>query len=1496
MRLHLKKYQQEGDLAWEYNPFHNLQKTNVEGEDKLSSLCDFDTSELNVDLTHPLNIDCQPSYDGTVNIIINDDKNPPRLINSRFSKIENNRYRVISRNQSEQTNIYQEGLIDQETRLFRTVRYIPKIYLNSVKYSGRLMGGNYTFYIKYADNDYNKTNIVAESGIVSIFKGTITKPETISGTIQNERTDKSIELQIDNVDNSFDKVYLYFTRETCDTNGFLITEAYAVDKPYEINNNSVDVDKTMQIVFNGFENCTQITLDELNMSYYSVDTVKTQAQSQNRLFFGNITENTPNDVALQNLSYYIPVTLKQDTSIGNLTNRYTASDSSISQTEYYNPQNIHNRLGYWPDEMYRLGIVYILNDDSLTNVYNLRGHYFKNINEVSFAFEDGGLPKTESGEVKPLPKFDFISDETTNNLDNTLGVFRNPDVKIYNTNDGTCPLYYNMDMSYILPELSKYNIKGYFFVRQKRLPTTLCQGLEVGINKNCFIPMLWDSDKKQYFTESFVVTNIDADESTIEEDGRKIGDLIGTHSERILETDVKQSSGLLCVDAMVNPSLQSVFDSTGVMLSRYADTETKSEKNYYTYQISDTKSSHIYAEANVLYVNEDVPMVMLNNNKFSTRVGAAEDVSQVGFFEDNIYESTPEELGEIYKKNYDSSGEGVPKFVKGIYCPYLATNAYLASGAIYNVKIANYKEIHMRDYFKVRGYDNSAFSAISHRYAITDNIQNVDVYRGDCYSNLVTIRINRNFTDPEVPVDDIIVKNSTWRDNFKGFANAVYVNGKDATDRQTTALERIADKLTKKGYEEEDDTKTHFYNMNRADVNAVPLGMWATFRCLSNYNLGLRSIDEQHFEERAIMGNSRGFYPVTGMSTASANKVAETQLLNDGYSITLGRRLNTKYEDVPYIKDQFDNRIMFSNSQVFDEFKNGYRIFQGLSYQDIDRQYGAIVKLLPHTKGLLCVFEHGVAVVPVNEKALMQTTAGLDLAFYGAGVLQEQVNVISQDFGSTWQESIIKTPIGVYGVDTECKKIWQYTESRGFRTISDFKIQRFLNDHLSLLESDKTPMISLLNVKTHYNNYKGDVMFTFYNYKTDEEWNFCYNERMDKWITRYSWTPLYSENINNIFWSFDKKRSEVFAHIYDNKNCLYGLHTTDEFNGVWNYVENSNIKIPLTLVGYDMYDSFDIKINKATSSFIDENREIEIDFTQAFTVESESITTNTTALINACGVIPLYYKIYVTVVPKDTKNNYIAMPFDTVIGMVTERIEGVNSEEYDTLLGNGFYLHGRSGIFDTTKINYFDSTRTNEILPTKWYGKQEPFEVEFVVNGDVGMHKIFNDLIIISNNVQPKSFEFSVIGDVYDFNKAGIYREKTFDESRWLSTKDRNYENGTYKISQMFDVKKNPEYNSYITWDPIINEYWINTPQECKNIKEYGRLTGNIHYKEDAWYMNIEPILFKNEFLINGSVIEGKDVQSTRIRDKFMKVRIKYTGEDLVIITALQTMVTLSYS
>ena len=46
------------------------------------------------------------------------------------------------------------------------------------------------------------------------------------------------------------------------------------------------------------------------------------------------------------------------------------------------------------------------------------------------------------------------------------------------------------------------------------------------------------------------------------------------------------------------------------------------------------------------------------------------------------------------------------------------------------------------------------------------------------------------------------------------------------------------------------------------------------------------------------------------------------------------------------------------------------------------------------------MFEHGIGIVPVNQKALMSTTTGQSIHMYGAGVLQSQVSLITGDYGS----------------------------------------------------------------------------------------------------------------------------------------------------------------------------------------------------------------------------------------------------------------------------------------------------------------------------------------------------------------------------------------------------------------------------------------------------------------------------------------------------------------
>ena len=1463
IKLEIKTFKQEGKLANEYNPLRNL--INDKNE-----IVDFNTDELGIDLNNPLNIECQPSYDGTVNLIINDDKNPPRIINTRFSKQENDRYKIISRNQLEQTNLYRAGVIDRQTRLFRNINHIPKIDLVGINNTGQLKGGNYTFYIKLADGDTNKTDIVCESGQVTIYKGDASKIKSISGTLLNEVTDKAILLKLSNLDTTFSKFYIYFSREFSDTNGVRMSEAGMFTNPYDIKNT------TESILLNGYEQITPISIEDLNIQYNVVSAAKTQTQVQNMLFFGNIQQANINIKDLQNISYFLSVTLKQDENgVGwvNPENYTLKNNADLSESEYYNPLNLYYKVGYWPDEMYRLGIVYIMNDDTLSPVFNLRGCNFKDVYETTLNADCNNLfgrnnisLYDKNGKMQYLDREAFLTGGKF--LDNTYGVFKTPIANVIQYNSQAVkPLYFDVEITdEIQRALSELHVKGYFIVRQKRIPTIVSQGFSIGVDNASYIPMV--NYNGIYEAECFLT---------------KSGVLSQDFNNRVRKVRNKQCSGLLCIDANVNKVLQSNFDGSDFILQPLASgsgTMNKDSRHYWLQNISnDLQENSVTAP--IVFVNSNVPLKFANGFSYATRCGSGEDLSQISFLGNVSYAAD----------NYD--------LVRGIYCPFLGVGTSLKDSMIYNIKVPNFSSAKLKDYFKLRGESKDSFFAVSDRQELVSG--NTSVYRGDCYSNTVTIRMNRNFVDSDVPVSEHIMDNNTWKDNYKGY------NKMKQSDTS----------------EKKDDEKHGFYeNMNRADINSVNLGMWITYKCLSNYNLGLRSEDPTHTDEYALMGSPRAFYPYDDMSPVVSHKIEESWLLNLGYSATVGQKRIYPAANVPYIQELFDSRVMFSDVQAVGDFKNAYRIFQGLDYKDIDRQYGAIVKFVPNENNIFCVFEHGLGIIPINEKALLATQSGQSIHMYGAGVLQNQISLVSPDFGSIWPESIIRTPIGVYGVDTSAKKIWRYT-SNGLEIISDMKIQKFLNDNIDFKEQDKNPIIALKNVKSHYNNYKGDVMFTFYNSDTNKTWNLCFNERMNKWITRYTWTPLYSENINNIFYSLDQSRAKILSYIYNNKHCSYGIRT-DNNNFIVND-QNSTFETNISLFGDSIATLSDIKIKSIETSYLDENnKEIELIITDTsdikisdlFTYANGKLVTKSYSEIltkfETLGInyIPLWYKLNVSVKlnltnDKKESNDY---SFDSVIGVVVAYVKdnGVLPENTITtlekvFLQNGFYVHGRAGVFD--EIDYTDESFDNQILPTKWYDRQEPFEFEFVVNDQLGIHKIFNNLVIISNNVQPNQIEYTIEGDVYNFNKAGIYRANRFKKDSYLwdpkynkpikTIDPKTRETTTYQATQNFT-------NCKIEWDTTLNSYYLTSTQDCKNIEnaEYGRRRGNIQYKEDSWYLNIEPIRYNERFKINTKeeqFIDGKE-KSVRVRDKFVKIRVKYTGEDLVVITALKTLFTLSYA
>lgn len=1568
LSYYLNQIRPYGNIVYEYNPLRNYRlssDTVINGElVEAGSIVDLDTDGFNFSLNNPLEIDAQSSYDGSVNLIFNDNRNIPRLVNSRFSVLQNNTYEVVDRIGNNDTNLYDSEQFDLDTSLYKRVNTIPTITFNSVLPSGNLKVGNYVIYIKYADADGNETDFVGESGIISCFIGGDRDPFSIDGGFRDQLASKSISLTVSDIDSSYDYIKVYYTRSTSDVDSNRVVTAHKIDRKFPVRNNSCNV------IITGSEETKDIPVSDINIQYSIIDKAKSQTVCQNMLFLGNSCKpdmmyKDLSDISLRLLPYLIES--DSERFIGKTSYDYSdLSDQSYSH-EYYNTLNIYNKVGYWNEEIYRFGVVYIMKDGSLSPVYNIRGkNGIPKFEELQSAYLQSDLWKYENNEKVrnyiPIDESTFDVSGTSY-LENAKGVLR------INTDSDSRKVY---GIGIAIPtEVSEYLntlVQGLFIVRQKRIPTILAQAYVMPRDLEAEVPLI--NYGGSYIAERFLDNDRKLNESYLPR-LYTISDMARVNrSAKVAicpEYDVRQSyfnhlftgTEYVVRKADIQPSMTT--------LSR----DIYNDRHYYVDNYYGRREEQ-FSRAKIIGVGDNVPIAAVEDYNFRGRAGEAEEGFRFRYIE---------------SKNKEKEATNL---IRGAYSPYLGIiGDQVTIGSIINIYIPGYSEAQMSTYFNTRYEDNSPYYSVSSRLSLANidsllSLQKaggdlytytVPCYRGDCYICNFTHRLNRNFQDPSAPTNDEVVDENTWKDNY---------------DTENT----------------ENNAK-----INRGDVNAIQLGSWITFKVCSSYNLSIRSLDPSYPTEEGLTGLKRGFYPLQELSPAGATKIPESSVINGGYSSTTSEKQAFTLPDVPYIKNRFDTRIMYSDISVGDAFKNGFRVFQMTHYRDYPRTYGGIMKMIELFGNILCIFEHGIALIPVNERAVAGEGSGGNVFINTSNVLPENPKMLSDTYGTQWPESVVQTPYFVYGVDTVGKKIWR-TNGDQFEIVSDFKIQEFLNENITLSEREMTPIIGVRNVKGHYNAFKQDVMFTFYDdlYGFEEKvWNICYNEVMQKFITFYSWVPSYSANIDNIHFSFNRDTSKWISKLASSGSLstsadgivlsnvvIDDWETKDDMKltklGLVNRslpnTQNTGLEIELTYEivkdNFGMYKHFKIitegeKQNKVSYLALKEDFEwtvpvvqLNLQCTIDYLYSSESAPQDLDDYVAG-------WKDYVT---------YNAGLYQSSIAITKQEVldNGVNE---GLNLTTDFWKHGQSGIIDIK----------DKIKPCYWYGKQHPFEYEFVVVDNPATHKIFENLQIVSNKAVPDSFHYEVVGESYEFHedKKNMYirQEATKDFYQYngsdilynrnfldLRGKQRdilrNWKPTGQKVkSTMFPLyyarvdtfneiedyykgktAPNKDYvnlsGSEIVYNEKLDEFRVWTHAKAADIKDprIGRLRGNMNYQGDVWNIQINPIIFvqRNEPAWNTAKLtketidkvpisvgnspipndlKGFDITSetpvedympqdlidlgygpedidtsdwwsgrkeARLRDKYIKIRVRYTGEELAIITALKTLYTISYA
>ena len=176
------------------------------------------------------------------------------------------------------------------------------------------------------------------------------------------------------------------------------------------------------------------------------------------LFLGNTKDTIIDYKELTDLSLRICPRLYNGEDIGYVDSNYVDNSGSQNPNEYYNPLNIYYRLGYWDDEIYRFGVVYIYNNGDLSPVFNVRG-----IQELSMDTEYTDIPVMEGDHRKYIEIDEFTHIIGIN--ENSKGVVKIKYEDTFKENKiKPCGIKFSMHED-VIGELKKLGISGAFFVR-----------------------------------------------------------------------------------------------------------------------------------------------------------------------------------------------------------------------------------------------------------------------------------------------------------------------------------------------------------------------------------------------------------------------------------------------------------------------------------------------------------------------------------------------------------------------------------------------------------------------------------------------------------------------------------------------------------------------------------------------------------------------------------------------------------------------------------------------------------------------------------------------------------------------------------------------------------------------------------------------------------------------------------------------------------------------
>lgn len=313
------------------------------------------------------------------------------------------------------------------------------------------------------------------------------------------------------------------------------------------------------------------------------------------------------------------------------------------------------------------------------------------------------------------------------------------------------------------------------------------------------------------------------------------------------------------------------------------------------------------------------------------------------------------------------------------------------------------------------------------------------------------------------------------------------------------------------------------------------------------------------------------FYPLESASDpivyAAENKAMESYRYNSGYSKILSHQPVVGYDNqMPFRAREFPTRIWFTDEHTVGEIQDAWNMTELTSHRDFDDSSGSILRLFSGRGKFYSVYEHGVKMHFVNERAIKEGTSEGDIVLgTQSDVLSPKAYNVSEDVGIQQMDAADESDDGFYGIDMVKPCMWRVPygstklEDLGTTKQVQSRLADFIQNATNNLQTDVTSTfpdnaisVGGKGIIVMYDRRYEDIYFGFaLNQLNDLATNKCliFNEKQNRFFTRTNWCPSFYVCINDDFYMVNADAKQKFylsdiestTTLGTNKSTFFGV-------------------------------------------------------------------------------------------------------------------------------------------------------------------------------------------------------------------------------------------------------------------------------------------------------------------------------------------------------------------